>query len=158
MCLLISCLVLTQLILTMKPVWWPVLYHWPVLHGLCTHSFSFDLYTYIRMYPYSGLGCCIRRMHTAKGYCISGVLSWPGQFLSNTSCPNKASSSHLLWFAHYCRCWLHQWCSVCTAQSGYVQILYVHTCHHTTTVHTSCMYIQNVHTASYKQDATQRSW
>ena len=43
MCLLFSCLVLKQLILTMKPVWWPVLYHWPVLHGLCMHSFSFDL-------------------------------------------------------------------------------------------------------------------
>ena len=41
--LLNSCLVLTQLILTMKPIWWPVLYHWPVLHGLCTHSFVFDL-------------------------------------------------------------------------------------------------------------------
>ena len=38
MCLLISCLVLTQLILTMKPVWWPVLYHWPVLHGLGLHT------------------------------------------------------------------------------------------------------------------------
>ena len=39
---LFSYLVLMQLILTMKPVWWPVLYHWPVLHGLCTHSFFFD--------------------------------------------------------------------------------------------------------------------
>ena len=42
MWLLNSCLVLTQLILTMKPVWWPVLYHWPVLHGLCMHRFLFD--------------------------------------------------------------------------------------------------------------------
>ena len=37
MCLLISYLVITQSILTMKPVCWPV------LHGLCMHSFSFDL-------------------------------------------------------------------------------------------------------------------
>ena len=79
MWLLISCLALVQLILTMKPVWWPVLHHWPVLPGLCTHSFSFiypqpgykDLYTmYIRTYVCMHVYIMYVRMYACVYACV----------------------------------------------------------------------------------------